>query len=485
MHDGRSVLCVYVLCAFLFCISWTAAQEGKAVRQKETKQTETKEKAASKEQKKIPTREALEKEIEDLRKKYDQRLSDLELTIELMEAGGGAGELDAQGGRPGTETVSGEGFGMAPGRIGTLGQEDRFSRTFNPAIGLVLDMVGTLATDKKSRGHQDSFWLRAAELNLSAHIDPYGYGYAVFEGTEDEGVHVVEAAGVLNRLPANFSLKGGRMLADVTKFGQRHDHELPFVEKPQVLFDYVGGSLQGTGLEVHQWFGITDTIPLRWSLGAFTGLEGHSHDIVHGHHHHHDEYEEGGLTKRHLNNFGYGGRVTSYMDLNEKDSLQVGLSGWWSPEVKNRDETGTYDTRRAVGALDVTYKWEDPSSRKQFIMGAEGLLSHGEFLYGEGTGACVDSETSTGGYLWGEYAWNPYWSVGFILDCYQLKENNDVLQKDYSAFVTWRLSHFNLLRLQYRYNDLDRGEGSYGRDYSEFIFQWSIVMGSHAHGLNW
>lgn len=429
-----------------------------------------------------PSRQELKKELEALKKEYDRRLGELELTLELMSAGGGAGPAAQEEGRP--EAGAAPSFGVAPGRIGALGQTDRFSRTFNPAVGLVLDTLGTVTTDKASRGKQDRFWLRAPELNLAAHIDPFGYGYAVFEGSEDEGMEVVEAAGVLNRLPANFSLKGGRMLADVTKFGQRHDHELPFVEKPGVLYDYIGGALQGTGLELHQWFGIADTVPIRWSVGAFNELAGHGHDLVHGHHHHHED-ESGDLSKRHLDNFSYGGRVTSYMDLDEKDSLQLGASAWLAPEITNHEAAGNFDTRRTVGALDATFKWQDPSSQRAFYLGAEALLSHGQLLHGEGAGMTEDTETSTGAYLWGEYLWNPYWSTGVILDRYQLKQNNDVAQQDYSAFVTWRISHFNWLRFQYRYNDLDRGEGSYGRDYHEFIFQWSIVIGSHAHGLDW
>ncbi len=426
------------------------------------------------------TIEDLRQSMNEMKEEYEERIGALELTLELMEAGVEEPPfLD----EPGENVPYYRDMGVSPGRIGELGQTDRFSRTFNPAIGLVLDMLANATTDNVSRGKQDQIWLRVAELSIAAQIDPYGYAYANLEGSDGE-FGVGEAVGVLNRLPANFSLKGGLMLADITKFGQRHVHELPFVEKPSVLVDYIGGSLRGTGVELHQWFGLSDTTPLRWSLGMFTGLKGHSHTLAQGHVHDHGHDDFSG--KRHLKNFQYGGRITSYTDLDEENSLQLGGSLYWAPEIATESEGLEFTTHRTIGGLDATYKWQDPSSRQTLFVGGELLLSNGRFLHeAVGGGHGLISETSYGGYLWTEYAWSPDWSVGALVDVYELRENADVLQKDYSAFITRNLSHFRRLRFQYRFNDLDRGEGSWGHDYHEFILQWAIILGTHAHGLDW
>ncbi len=443
-------------------------------------------------QEKKVTVEDLKEEIAKMREEYEERIQALELALELLELDKVESVEDGTEERPGRMRRNDTGeylpsagptMGASPGLIGELGQTDRFSRIFNPAVGVVLDTIATCSTSKGSRIGQDSFWLRAAELSLSARVDPFGYAYATFEAQEGEAVRVIEAAGVMNRLPANFSLKGGRFLADVTKFGQRHDHALPFVEKPGVLTDFIGGSLTGTGMELHQWFGLTDEIPLRWSVGVFTKLEGHTHAIGHAHHHHDEQGEH--FPKRHLDNFSYGGRVTSYMDVTEESSVQLGSSAWWAPDIQVEHGDERHHTHRAVGALDMTYKWQDPASRRAFNLGGEALVSNGTFLHEhDGHHEIVDNE-ALGGYLWCEYEWNPYWSTGLLADAYSIKDASNVAKRDYSGFLTWKISPFNWLRFQYRYNDQDRGDVITSRDYHELMLQWSIVMGSHSHGLDW
>ena len=434
------------------------------------------------------TYEDLLKAMEEMRAEYERRIGDLETALDLLgpdgelgtgeETGATAPRNDAGLATPALPRAGG--FGIS---TGALGQTDRFSNAFNPAVGIAIDTLAHYSTDSESRHGQDRFWLRAAELSLAAHIDPFGYAYAVIEATEGESASVIEAAGVLDRLPYNFSIKAGRLLADVTRFGQRHDHELPFVEKPGVLTDFIGGSLQGTGMEIHQWFGLTDEVPVRWSTGIYTELEGHSHAIGHEHEHAHDEEEHEG--KRHLDNFHYTGRLTSYMDLDEENSLQAGGSVWWAPEMKSVHDTETFDTHRTVAGLDVTYQWQDPASRRAFTLGGEALLSNGTFLHEHGGDHEINDQDSIGGYLWCEYEFDPYWSVGALADAYATAHDDTIARRDYSGFVTWKLSHFNRLRFQYRYNDNERGDETIGRDYHEFLFQWSIVIGSHGHGLNW
>jgi len=433
----------------------------------------------------------LNKILDEMRTNYEKRISDLELTMELMESQAETGQGDNSKISKGVRTreevaVFDQSMGTSPGLMGQLGQTDRFSSTFNPAVGVVLDTLSHFSTDKESHHGQDRFWFRAAELSLSANIDPFGYGYAVIEGSEDESIEVIEAAAVMNRLPWNFSVKGGRLLADVTKFGQRHDHELPFVEKPGALNEFIGGSLQGTGFEVHQWFGISDTVPVRWSVGMFTELHGHSHAIGSEHSHDHDHSS---TSKRHLDNFHYSGRLTTYMDLDEENSVQLGTSLWWAPDTLTEEEDERFHTHRAVGSFDVTYKWQDPASRKTFFLGGEALVSNGKFLHEHEVAGVTHheilDEEALGGYAWCEYSWDPHWSAGLMADAFSHVEHAEIGQRDYSTFLTWKISHFNWLRFQYRYNDLERGHGSMGRDYHEFMLQWTITLGSHAHGLDW
>ncbi len=388
-----------------------------------------------------------------------------------------------------TDSAGSTSMGASPGLMGNLGQTTRFSRTFNPSLGAAVDVIGNRQTGSDSGEHQDRFWLRAAELNLAAQIDPFGYAYVIVEAGEGESVSIIEAAAVMNRLPANFSVKGGKILADFGKFGQRHDHELPFVEKPLVYYDYIGGSINSTGLEIHQWFGITDEIPLRWSAGVYNELEGHGHRVWGGHHHGHDHGAEP-FGKRQIDNFAYNGRVTGYGDLTDNSSLQVGASCLWAPEIQAfhqeaaGDPVERWETRRTVAGADVTYKWTDPASRREFIFGVEGFKSRGTFLHEEEEE--IEDGDACGGYAWCEYAWSPYWAAGVMGGAFESAMHDNVGQREISTWLTWKISHYNWLRAQYRFNDLERhGDAFAGEDFSEFFVQWIFVFGSHAHGLNW
>jgi hypothetical protein len=50
----------------------------------------------------------------------------------------------------------------------------------------------------------------------------------------------------------------------------------------------------------------------------------------------------------------------------------------------------------------------------------------------------------------------------------------------YSANMTWALSHWNQLRLQYTYTDPNAASGLLPD--SAVYLQWAWIIGSHAHG---
>ena len=76
---------------------------------------------------------------------------------------------------------------------------------FNPAIGVVLDAVAS-----HTRLNRGDFDFRSAELNLAAAVDPFANLYAVINGDKDK-VSVEEAFFMTTSLPANLTLRGGRM----------------------------------------------------------------------------------------------------------------------------------------------------------------------------------------------------------------------------------------------------------------------------------
>jgi hypothetical protein len=75
-----------------------------------------------------------------------------------------------------------------------------FPSQFNPAITLVLDSAFSYRDHDRA-----NFDFRSAELGLSASIDPFARGYAIFNGSPD-GFEVEEAAIVTTSLPYNLAV---------------------------------------------------------------------------------------------------------------------------------------------------------------------------------------------------------------------------------------------------------------------------------------
>jgi hypothetical protein len=49
----------------------------------------------------------------------------------------------------------------------------------------------------------------------------------------------------------------------------------------------------------------------------------------------------------------------------------------------------------------------------------------------------------------------------------------------YSPYITWEISHFNKLRLQFTHTDRDELRSNDG-----VFLQWTWILGAHAHGFS-
>src|SRR6266446_688365 len=180
-----------------------------------------------------------------------------------------------------------------------------FASQFNPAIGLILDSAFSYRDHDRA-----NFDFRAAELGLSASIDPFARGYAIITGSPD-GLEVEEAAIVTTSLPYNLIVKGGRFFADFGRLSHFHDHELPFVNRPVVLDRFVGGESRGDGVEVSYLLPIEQYVAL--TAGMYNKL-GAENDRV------------SDVVPRGIGEFTYLGRAATFINLSYEHSLDVGLS---------------------------------------------------------------------------------------------------------------------------------------------------------------
>lgn len=398
-------------------------------------------------------------------------------TLRILALLGGATPLLAQG-----PTVQSP--GMPPGA--QLSQTTRFSNEFNPAIGLVFDILGAYSDVD---GEDDGFELdlRSLELSVAAYVDPDAWAYAVIVGEPGEGLEVEEAAVRYLGLPGNRSLQAGRFFVDFGKQMQAHLHDLRTVDRPAVLREYLGAELAGTGLQYDEWLPVGEVTVLRWSLGVFQNLlpEAHGHgeeeEQVAGPQAHNDGRLE-------ADELAWTARLTGMRDVGARGTLQLGLSTRWIPsfgfEFEGLEEVPGNQTW--VHGLDATYGWRDAQANRSFTLGGEYLIFDGDVraeLDDElaPSAILVEDDTLNGFYAFADHGLSRRSFVGVQWSRVELPEHAGEELDEYDLYFTRYLTEFQRLRFALTYFDSDDGDG----DGTRLALQYTNYIGPHSHGINW
>ena len=96
---------------------------------------------------------------------------------------------------------------------------------------------------------------------------------------------------------------------------------------------------------------------------------------------------------------------------------------------------------------------------------------------------CRSTETvgSFGLYSYLAYKFHRQWTAGFLFDYVENAQNNHDKTSAYSPYITWAISHWNQLRLQYTHTDPQRRVTGLKPDDAVYL-QWAWIIGSHSHG---
>jgi hypothetical protein len=336
-----------------------------------------------------------------------------------------------------------------------------FPSQFNPAIGFVVDSVFSY-----SRQNRSNFEFRSGELGVSASVDPFARGYAIINGTPD-GVDVEEAAIVTTALPYNLTVKGGRFFAEFGRLSTFHDHDLPFVNRPLVLDQYIGGESQADGVEV-SWLAPIDQY-LTFTAGFYNKI-GADNDRV------------SNTVPRDLAQFTYLARVQTYFSLTDSLGLDVGASDAYTPEV----QVDGLKARNLFG-FDLTLRYAPPgqASYRGFIWGNELLVNHearpGIPPTDDSPKQVFRYRDSVGAYSYFEARLTRRYYPGILLEYVQDIDDPSRTTWAISPYFTLWASEFQRIRLQYTHSETKSPSSKPTDD--AFFLQWTIVMGSHVHGF--
>jgi len=174
-------------------------------------------------------------------------------------------------------------------------------------------------------------------------------------------------------LPWNLELKGGRFFGEFGRLSYIHDHELPFVNRPLVLDQYIGGESQTDGLQVNWLPPVGHYLSLTAGAGDKFG----------------DDPNAPG-NYRSFSQLDFWGRLSTYVDLTPNWQLEGGISGLWGPKTGSGEASvllpdGTFATEqeRRVAGLDLRLSYV-PLQNNQFrglVWGTEVLYSDNNYLF--------------------------------------------------------------------------------------------------------
>src|SRR2546422_1887871 len=278
--------------------------------------------------------EQLKKQLQELQQKFQQQQEQQRQQIEALQK-----QLDAflkQQAAAGTTSAppaaaTADQLKQLKERVDQVEESQKKVRPgeFNPSIGLVGETVFSYRTKGSDQIGSDrpggfDVFQRSIELDIAAAVDPFAKGYAVINASAESAtgeatLTVEEAALQTTSLPHNLELKAGRFFGEFGRLGYIHDHELPFVNRPLVLDQYIGGETKTDGLQLNWLLPTAHYVSLSLGLGDQFG----------------DDPNNPG-TFRHFNEVNYFGRISTYFNLTPDWQFETGLSGLTKPKPNDR-----------------------------------------------------------------------------------------------------------------------------------------------------
>ena len=425
---------------------------------------------------------AIRNEILQLKQDYENKIKDLEDRLAKAEADAEAAKTAAAAAQtaamaaeaaPAAAAANAPAFPPASGG----GATPPSMNLFNPNISAVLNGFFTAATHDPStaqipgfalgddaQGLQRGFSLGESEINVSANIDPFLFGWLTVSLPTNNEVSVEEAYLQTTSLGEGLTLKAGQFFSGIAYLNEQHSHNWSFSDASLPYRAFLNGQYGDMGVQA-RWLAPTN-IFLEFGAEAFRG----------------DAYPAGGAA-----NNGVGTEtffVHTGDDINESSSWLLGLS--YLHANSNRRETvggDIFSGSDDLGIISLVYKWAPGGN-----LLLRNLILSGEFFFdredGSFNGVRLNNYDRTGWYVQGVYQFMPRWSVG--LRYAQLGTNgvdgalNGTVLDDLghiprteTALLEFDTSEFGRLRLQYTHDDSDV------KPLDQLLLQYTIIYGPH------
>jgi hypothetical protein len=343
----------------------------------------------------------------------------------------------------------------------TFGGASGNAKLLNPDISLIGDFIGTAGHNNVAPGR--SLEMHESEVGMQAIIDPYARADA-FISFGETGVNVEEAYVTFTSLPGGLLLKVGKKRADFGKVNTIHNHALPFIDRPLVTNNLVGGEdgIDDSGFFLSRFL----PAPKNWFLeGSAELLRGDSADVFQA-----SRREDVSVV----------GHVRAYRDLTESTNLDLGVS--YARGHNNAGIGTSFDPSGFLTNLysgDATLRWK-PLRRaiyNSFLFRTELVWSARDQL-SAALPTRFQTQHAFGMYSSAEYRVNRRWTVGGRFDRSGHATDARLTDSGFSGILTYWPSEFSQIRGQYRFGHLATSPADFSNA-NEFLFQFLFVMGAH------
>jgi len=422
---------------------------------------------------------ALEQKIRDM----EDRIVALEGQVRMLKAqpgsaapvaGGTSTQPAAAAATPSPTSTEAQAAAQAapqePVRLGGAGTAA--AKALNPDISMIGDFIATTGQNRVVSA--PVMEMHGSELGVQAIIDPYARG-DFFLSFGEEGVNLEEGFITFTALPGGIVAKAGKMRSAFGKVNTLHNHVLPWIDRPVVSGNLVGGE---DGID-DAGFSVTRILPAPRGLfleGTGQLFRGDSSDV---------------FKSSQRSDVSVVGHLRGYGDISESTNLDLGIS-----YARGHNDFGSSFTTSLYG-IDATLRYK-PLRRAIY----KSFVGRGEFMWSQrqqpGAAACLPGacplgvapnfQRAFGFYTSADYQFARRWFVGGRIDCSDRARVARITYDGTSFVHTYWPSEFAQVRGQYRFTRYGASISTLSptgkEDANELLMQIQFSLGAHgAHPL--
>ena len=350
------------------------------------------------------------------------------------------------------------GIATAGGQLPIYGGASAASKALNPDISVIGDFVGAAggnsAPSSATLQPFPSLQMHESEVGFQAIIDPYARG-DFFISFGEEGVNLEEGYITFTALPAGVVAKVGKMRSVFGKVNLMHNHVLPWIDRPIVNTNLVGGEdgIDDAGVSIERILPAPKGIFLEATGQVFRG---DSADVFKA------SQKSDVSTVAHLR---------GYKDITESTNLDIGLS-----YARGHNDAGTNlvtplsstDFLTQLYGVDATLRWK-PLRRSIY----HSFVGRSEFIWSQRQQP-LREQRAFGFYSSADYQMKRRWFLGGRYDWSDRSRFANVTDKGGSVVLTYWPSEFSQIRGQYRFTNYAENIKA-----NELLMQVIFSLGAH------